>query len=227
MGLASVDPAGPKAPGFVLLFAVAALFLVSCEFEPGLQTDGDYDVVITLYGIHADFASVHTYLMPDSVVHFEGPGQPGGPLSRDYDDLILERVEYNLQAAGYRKETAPEANDPDIIVMVSAASSEWQAANYPWPPRWGWWRQWPGAEEDWYFQSSYYSRGRVYSFSAGTLFIDMGDVRDPGEGDDIMNGIWTAAMNGALSDESPGRAQRLVDFIDRAFSQSPYLGAGE
>jgi len=216
-----------KAPGAMLLVALAAVLLASCTPESGLQTADDYDVVVTLYDKEADFGSVRTYLMPDSIVHFEDPQSPGQPLSRDYDELILERVEYNLQAIGYRKETDPEEKDPDIIVMVSATSSEWQALSYSWLPRWGWWGQWPGGDADWNYQSPYYSSGSVYSFSTGTLLIDMGDIRDLEEGEEDMDGIWTAAMNGVLTDESSGAAQRLVDFIDRAFRQSPYLGAEE
>ena len=211
---------------FALVLALAAL-LASCTPETGLKTAEDYDVVVTLYDREADFGSIRTYLMPDSIVHFEDPQSPGKELSRDYDDLILERVEYNLQAIGYRKETDPDDNDPDIIVMVSATSSQWQALNYSWLPRWGWWGQWPGSTTDWYFQSPYYGRGSVYSFSTGTLLIDMGDVRDADGDAEDMDGIWTAAMNGILTEESSNAPQRLVDFIDRAFDQSPYLGAGE
>ena len=216
---------GLKALGALLLVSAGVALLASCTPETGLKTTDDYDVVVTLYDKEADYASIRTYLMPDSIVHFEDPQSPGQPLSRDYDDLILERVEYNLQAVGYRKETDPEENDPDIIVMVSATSSQWQALNYSWLPRWGWWGQWPGASSDWYFQSPYYGGARVYSFSTGTLLIDIGDVRDSDGDPDDMDGIWTAAMNGVLTDESANPAQRLVDFIDRAFYQSPYLGA--
>lgn len=218
---------GLKAPGAMLLIALAAALLASCTPESGLQTADDYDVVITLYDKEADYGSIRTYLMPDSVVHFQNPESPGQPLSRDYDDLILERVEYNLQAIGYRKETDPEEREPDIIVMVSATSSEWQALSYSWLPRWGWWGQWPGGDADWNYQSPYYSSGNVYSFSTGTLLIDMGDVRYVEEGEEDMPGIWTAAMNGVLTDESSGTPQKLVDFIDRAFYQSPYLGVEE
>lgn len=216
-----------KALGAMLLIALVAVILASCTPESGLKTADDYDVVVTLYDKEADYGSIRTYLMPDSVVHFQDPQYPAQPLTHDYDDLILERVEYNLQAIGYRKETDPEENDPDIIVMVSATSSEWQALNYSWLPRWGWWGQWPGGGTDWNYQSPYYGGGQVYSFSTGTLLIDMGDVRDVEEGEEDMGGIWTAAMNGVLTDGSSDTPQKLVDFIDRAFNQSPYLGAEE
>jgi hypothetical protein len=164
--------------------------------------------------------------MPDSVVHFQDPQNPGEPLTREYDDLILERVEYNLQAIGYRREPDPENRDPDIIVMVAAASSQWRALNYSWLPRWGWWGMWPGASSDWNYQSPYYSSGRVYEFSTGTLFVEIGDIREAEDEEDMI-GIWTAAMNGLLTEETSNTPQRLVDFIDRAFYQSPYLGADE
>jgi hypothetical protein len=205
------------------VFIMAAL-LASCTPEGAFKNEEDYDVVVTLYDKEADFASIRTYLMPDSVVHFEDPQNPGKEISHDYDDLILERVEYNLQAVGYRRENDPEGKDPDVYVLVSATSSQWQALNYSWAPRWGWWGYWPGSSPDWRFMSPYYARGGVYSFSTGTLLIDMADYRETEEGEDEMRGIWTAAMNGILTEESSGTPQKLVDFIDRAFDQSPYLG---
>ena len=69
-----------KAPGAMLLVALAAVLLASCTPESGLQTADDYDVVVTLYDKEADFGSVRTYLMPDSIVHFEDPQSPGQPL---------------------------------------------------------------------------------------------------------------------------------------------------
>ncbi|MGD9400645.1 MAG: DUF4136 domain-containing protein [bacterium] len=204
--------------------ALGSVMLASCTPEGAFQNAEDYDVVVTLYDKETDYGSIRTYLMPDSVVHFQDPQNPGQSLTHDYDDLILERVEYNLQAIGYRRESDPENEDPDIIVMVSATSSDWQAYSYPWLPRWGWWGQWPGGTTDWYYQSPYYGSGGVYTFSTGTLLIDMGDIREADE-EEEMKGIWTAAMNGVLMEEASGAPQRLVDFIDRAFSQSPYLGA--
>jgi hypothetical protein len=218
---------GLKGAGALFLVAAVAALLGSCTPETGLQTAEDYDVVVTLYDKEADYGSIRTYLMPDSIVHIDDPQNPGEPLTREYDELILERVEYNLQAIGYRKETDPEENDPDIIVMVSATTAQWTALNYSWLPRWGWWGQWPGATGDWYFQSPYYSGGSVYSFSTGTLLVDMGDIRDNDGDPEDMDGIWTAAMSGVVTGESAEAPQRLVDFIDRAFNQSPYLGAEE
>jgi hypothetical protein len=202
----------------------AMLTLASCTPETGPQSIQDYDVVVTLYDKSADFGSIRTYLMPDSVVHFQNSDHPADGISHDYDDLILERVEYNLQAIGYTKETDPEHNAPDVYVLVSAASSQWRAVDYSWLPRWGWWAYWPDAASDWMFMSPYYAGGSVFTFSTGTLLIDMADYRDADPENGTMPGAWTAAMNGLLAADTP---QRLVDFIDRAFHQSLYLGAGD
>ncbi len=216
-----------RALGMLVLAAWAIVLAASCTPESGLQTIDDYEVVLTLYDKQADFGSIRTYLMPDSVVHFQDPQNPGRPISHDYDDLILERVEYNLQAVGYRREADPDHNDPDVYVLVSATSSEWRALEYSWLPRWGWWGYWPGATSDWYFQSPYYGGGRVYTFSTGTLLIDMADYRSADEEEGEIAGIWTAAINGVLTDETSDVPHRLVDLIDRAFRQSPYLGTDE
>ncbi len=207
-----------------LAIAACLATLTSCAPESAFENAYDYDIVVTLYDKSADYGSIVTYLMPDSVVHFQDPDNPGKPLSHEYDDLILERVEYNLEAIGYTRETDPGNRDPDIYVLVSATSSQWYAASYSWLPRWGWWPYWPGSSADWIFVGPYYGHGAVYDFTTGTLLIDMADNRDLEEGEDPP-GIWTAAMNGILTDESSNVPQRLVDFIDRAFHQSPYLGA--
>lgn len=223
-----------RAGGAFGLIAVAlgAVLLASCEPQEALDSSDDYNVVLTLYDGATDYGTISTYLMPDSVVHFQDAESKGLALTHDYDDLILERVEYNLQAVGYRRESDPENQDPDIIVMVSITSSDWRAGNYSWLPRWGWYDLWAGGSEDWYFSSPYYTRGRDYTFSAGTLIIDIGDIRDAeweeaGEEEVEMKGIWTAAMNAVLKQETSGTPQELVNVIDRAFDQSPYLGVGE
>ena len=212
--------------------ALGAVLLASCEPQEAFDSPDDYNVVLTLYDGATDYGSITTYLVPDSVVHFHDPGSQGLTLTHDYDDLILERVEYNLQAIGYRRESDPGNEDPDIIVMVSVTSSGWRADNYSWLPRWGWYGRWPGGSEDWYFRSPYYSKGRDYTFSAGTLIVDIGDIRnadwEEDGGEELeMKGIWTAAMNAVLKEQTSGTAQELVNVIDRAFDQSPYLGAGE
>lgn len=203
---------------------LAAVALLSCAPETGLDTIEDYDVVVTLYDKTVDYGTIGTYLMPDSIVHFQDPENPGRQLGREHDDLILERVEYNLQAIGYTKETDPGDTEPDVYVLVSATSSRWYAAAYSWWPRWGWWPYWPGGSSDWIFMGPYYGGGRTYEFSTGTLLVDIADNRNREE-DEEPPGIWTGAINGILEDESSNTAQRLVDMIDRAFHQSPYLGA--
>ena len=217
-------PGAPSRIRLFMSFAVGLAVLAACAPDTGLNSVDDYDVVVTLYDKTADFGAISTYLMPDSIVHFEDDQNPGKALSREYDDLILERVEYNLQAIGYRKETDPENREPDLYVLVSATSSLWYAAGYSWWPRWGWWPYWPGGSSDWIFMGPYYGGGRTYQFSTGTLLVDMADNRDVEEDEDPP-GIWTGAINGILEEGSSSSAQRLVDLIDRAFYQSPYLGA--
>jgi hypothetical protein len=133
-------------------------------------------------------------------------------------DAIEQAIARNLEALGYVRETrTPPLDNADVGLKMSALVGVTQVY-YP-----GYWCDY------WYWYSCYYSWYYAGSYTTGTVILDMGDLhanRDLGQKLPIL---WSAAMYGVLSDYlstggiSAAGTQRVVDAINRAFAQSPYL----
>jgi len=116
---------------------------------------------------------------------------------------------------------------PDIVVVLTTIGVENQYYYYsPGWGYWGWpgWGYWPGYGPGYgWGYPGYWGSG---SYQSGTLFMDMiwpASPEPPTEPPTIPV-VWTGALNGVLSGSSAGAATRLTDGINRAFTQSPYLG---
>ena len=122
------------------LVAVAGCYPGSTNLD-----DEDYDIVNTVYDDEADFASYRTYALPDTVIHIEDSDEVDIiELPRDFDDLILDLAEANMNALGYVRESDPEANGVDLILLASAVgteSTEWFYGG--WCGSWGWYPGYP------------------------------------------------------------------------------------
>jgi hypothetical protein len=209
---------------------VAALCLLaagtwSCAPDSGFNSIADYDVVITTYVPDADFSGKRTYAMPDSVAHvIDEDNPPTEEVSREFDELILTTVAEQIELLGYEAEPDPENNTPDIFIPVTVAASSVTGIYYDWVPVWGWYPWWPGWGAGW---GTYYPVATSYTYSMGTIFIDMWDVENADEEAQRVPVIWNAAINGVLGDTAQGAASRIESSIVKAFDQSPYLGVDE
>jgi hypothetical protein len=188
------------------------------------------DVVLTIHDSTANFGGFLTYAMPDSVVHVTGDSLDIGDiedLPRDYDDLILETVEENMEDLGYVREDDPEDNGADLLLFVAAVGTESTSYWYVWDwwYYWGWypgWGYYPGYGPGWGW---YYPPGWVGSvtYEQGTLLLTLVDPDEADEEEELIGVIWGGAVRGLLGSSSIAE-QRIVDGIDQAFDQSPYLG---
>jgi hypothetical protein len=70
-----------------------------------------------------------------------------------------------------------------------------------------------------------WSWGGMVSYQAGTLAIELLDLKDGATGG-AYQAIWAALDHGILVAYPSFDLQRLLEGIDRAFAQSPYLSAG-
>ena len=62
----------------------------------------------------------------------------------------------------------------------------------------------------------------VYSYSGGTVIIQMGDANDV-DGDGNLHVLWNAGINGILNDTDKDKIDRINDTVAQAYVQSPYL----
>lgn len=221
--LPSVNPKKPvRWAGFLTLTAVVAL--AGCYPGSTNLDDEDYDIVLTVHDDEVDFSTYRTYVLPDTVIHIEDSDNVDTiELSREYDDLILDIADANMQALGYVEEPDPENNAPDLILLASAIgteSTEWFYSGW-----WGYWGWYPGYPPGW---------GPGWGWGAppgyiGGVRIEQGSVMltliDPTLADaesEEVPVVWAGAMRGLLSG---GAAEsRITESLNQAFDQSPYLG---
>ena len=202
----------------ITLLVGMVLILAACYSDYGLSTK-DYDVVATAYKKDNDFSKYKTYSMTDEIVHIGEDGEPvDGP--GDYDQLIIDQVVSNMAAIGYRRETNPAVNPPDIAIVIAITTSTniQSYYSYNWGGYWGGYYGWGYGG---YYYPPYWWGGTVVVYQTGTVIIDM---IEPTEGDNpIYGSVWFATINGLLDDTPANVRSRLVTEIDQAFNQSPYL----
>lgn len=186
--------------------------------------DEDYDIVITVYDDEADFASYRTYALPDTVIHIEDSDDVDIiELPRDFDDLILDLAEANMDALGYVREFDPEANGVDLILLASAVgteSTEWFYGG--WWGYWGWYPGYPpgwGPGWGWGPPPGYIGGVRI---EQGSVVLTLIDPELAGGDDEEVPVVWAGAMRGLLS--GGGAEARITESLNQAFAQSPYLG---
>jgi len=202
----------------MLLITVAALsmlFFNACYSDYGMTT-ADYDVVTTLYDPNYDFTKDSTYTMPDTIIHIVEEGEKS-ELSRKYDSFILEQVASHMNLRGFTRIADPTATVPDVVIIIRATAVEHYAAysSYYYGGYWG----------GWYYP--WYGGTTVYTYSTGTVLIDMLDVENIDIEKEIYPTAWIAGINGLLGDTSTGTKTRLSTSIGQAFVQSPYIGTSD
>jgi hypothetical protein len=196
-------------PGILTLLAITvpAVFFSCYPGDP--ITPADTDVVATFYNPAADFSSLMTYAMPDSVLQVADPDLDAGNISRQFDQLILDRIEQNLLQLGYTKVANPA--DADVLVLPFVSSTTWISGGCYY--YWGYWYPYPG-----------YCYPVAYTYTTGSLVIAMSDQNNSDE----TNALWVAGINGLMSESTTADISRRINTnIDQAFRQSPYLGEGK
>jgi hypothetical protein len=122
---------------------------------------------------------------------------------------ILDAVDANMQALGYAKRlTRPTGADANTAVIRLAVLSGTAAVYYS-----GYWCSY------WYYYSCYYDYSYAGSYKYGTIMLDMGTIR-PSDGK--LGSAWVAGIYGVAT-SVPYDVSRIVDGINRAYGQSPYL----
>ncbi len=129
-----------------------------------------------------------------------------------FDPTILDRVRQNMLANNYVEELQPELNPPDVGVFVGkVVCDNWSVY---WYPGWGGW--WGG------FPPIYYPVPVPTNYRTGTILFPIIEIGDR-EPDDIVNVLWHSVVDGLVSSSAANNETRIVDNIDQAFEQSPYL----
>ena len=199
----------------------AGLLLAAC-YPGGAETVQDLDSVTTQHDPSASFSTLRTYALPDTIR--EVASAHGEPLAIDhsYDAQILARVASNLDAIGLQR-VDPTTETPDVDVLVSATASRYvEYVSYPFYDLWPGWGGFSGFDGSW---GVYYPYAVAYGtvIDAGSLRIEMLDLRTANPSSKQLTAIWNASFDGLLGSDKASLVQRIEKGIDQAFAQSSYL----
>ncbi len=201
------------------LVIIAMFASWSCYPDSGMNSISDYDLIITQYDPNVNFANLKTFVMPDSIAHFIDEGRED-EIDREYDDQILQNIQENMLARNYQLIANPTVADtPDVVITVYALAREWKG--YTWSP--GYWGGWgyPWYPGGWY--PGYPGYAVPYSYTTGSLLIDMVDIKAYDPAEEKAPVIWMGGLNGLLNDTDSNILYRIENHIDQLFIQSPYL----
>lgn len=199
----------------------------------------DLDIAATIYdktyydgpsGSVNKFEELHTFTVVDTIMHLVESGTEDN-ISHQYDDFVLEQVRLNMLKNGFVEELNPEANPAEVVLTVSAMSSEHEV--YTWYPYWGWYWGYGGypykgtqtanivSAYSYYYP--WYPYSTYYSYQSGSVLIEMVDAARVDPTVEEIPVIWAGIVNGVLESSESGVKGRLSTGIDQCFNQSPYL----
>lgn len=183
---------------------IIPIVISSCYVDYGIATNG-IPVVASFYNPDYNFNDVNKYYFLDTVIQINGAN-----VTRAYDNTIKNTTISNLNALGWTRITDTSmARDPGVVIVgnvVTTTSYTVTENNGCWGDVWSY--------------SSCYSYDTEYEYTTGTIGIVIVDVK-------VLNGEslpiqWIGLSNGVIS--SGGNiTQKIINSINKAFSQSTYL----
>jgi hypothetical protein len=195
----------------IFLPALTGILLWSC-YPDGAEYYEETDVVYTTYDVDFDFQTSQTYALPDKIVtdvDISGGDTTYTYMKDIYAKPILQAIDQNMLNYGWSK--VDISKKPDVVLSPAAISTTTVFYSY-------WYDWWYGGYYGgwgWYYPPYY-----VSSYTVGSLVITMANPN-------IDNPInqsktaWVMVGNGLVS--GAGNVDRVIDALDQAFDQSPYL----
>lgn len=200
----------------ILYIGVLAVIMAGC-YPKGPVYVSDTDMVLTTYNDTFDFGSKQTYFLFDTIISIDG----ADPVNDKYVDDILDEIEANMTNLGYTRNIG-KPQDPDIFITTTAWSQTTTNFYYGGSGYWGW--GYPGYGFGYGWGYPYYGWGAAYSYSSGTILIEMSDPNGIDTENQIIPIVWMAVINGLVQDNNSSDVQtRINTNIDQAFEQSPYI----
>lgn len=205
-----------------ILFITAVLVLAACHMEPYPQ-DGDSEyLVYTSPDKNINFSQFMTFDIADSVLVI---GQSEKPEYSQSDNALalIQAYRTNMENAGYIY--TPSNPDAELGIQLTFIIRTERYVQYYSNPNWwldypgywpaGYWGNWTG----WY-----YAYPVTYTYTTNALVTEMVDLTaDEGEGKSLPI-VWTNYIGGPGSYSMSNDVKRIINGIDQAFAQSPYLG---
>ena len=204
----------------ILIISAVALLAFACQKEPYSQdVDGEY-LVYTSPAKDVTFSDFRTFDIADSVLVI---GQTKKPYySKSNNALaLIQAYRTNMENLGYIY--LPSNPDAQLGIQVTYAEDTQKFVQYYDDPYWwldypgywpaGYWGNWTG----WY-----YPYPVVYTYTTNALITDMVDLT-AGEQNGKLKIVWSCYIGGPASASINYDVKRMINAVDQAFEQSPYL----
>jgi hypothetical protein len=197
-------------------WALAAALLAACG-DYGAPDEVVYGTAVyTQPSSGFDPVVLGTYFLDTTIVTKDDSQTPPTQTST-MPTNVQNAIASNMTAYGWRRvNTAAEAKAQNGVVLTMAVVKGTAAVYYP-----GYWCDY------WYYYSCYYSWYYAGSYGFGSAILEMalaanynpgGTTPPPGP----TSPLWGSMMYGVATTQSYD-TQRLVEAVNRAFAQSPYL----
>jgi hypothetical protein len=198
---------------------IAAFVASGCQSDDVIVNNQVLGVVVTLVDSGPALRSARTFALPDTVMLVP---RSGTPISLTAAQQIAAAVRAHFIALGWTDiaQTTRQSR-PDVVVLIAASTQIRSTLIYSdWFVAWGFLPYWSlGVDPSWVWASS--ASEFPFTYQAGTLIITMLDVRAQDSAAKRIPVLWSAGLDGVVSD--PSSATLALTGIAQAFAQSPYL----
>ncbi len=215
----------------IAIFGLLIGVVASCAPDPARDlTAEETDLIITRKSETHDYSQDMLYAIFDQVIELEDDTIKLS--DTDLDRSIIDQIRANMADYGYTESLDslgnPDTTDPnlDIVLLVAKFTQTEGAAAV----QGGYWQGYPGYWNPWYQGypgSGWYNPGytALYQYESGSVIIDMFDWAKRNE--EILFPIWEGGLRGILTGNAESGNSRVLNAVDQAFRQSPYLNKNQ
>ena len=208
---------------YIIPALLSIVLLSACYPDYGLGVN-DYRTVVTVYDTAADFTTLHTYYLIDSVYHLTDSGALDD-ITRKYDQRLLSGVAAQFNSYGWTRVVDTTGAAPDCMVRVTASTATTVGYYYNWYPYYGYGGGWWGYPGWGYPYYPPYGGTSYYSYSTGSVFVSLDRFEPPATQTDSLRirPLWLGSSNGLLSSSESENVTLITYSMQQMFRQSPYL----
>ncbi|MBE6306147.1 MAG: DUF4136 domain-containing protein [Bacteroidaceae bacterium] len=206
-----------------------ALAFIACQKNPDFNELSSDLIVYTNYDKSATFGEYQTYAIPDSILILDDKEKPSYYAADDPRTIAIVRaINSEMKTRGYIE--VDNNADADIGIQVSYVKDTNTIISYASTNPYWWYGYdyyWPGSYWNpyWYGWGPSYAYPISYTYTIGSLIIEMIAIEDANPTTKKIPVIWTAYMAGILSSNQMN-INRTVSGIYQAFEQSSYIRSG-
>lgn len=207
----------------ILLLAVA---FTACQKEPDPNELSSDLIVYTNYDKSTNFGKYTTFALPDSILVLDDKAKPTYFAADDpRTTSIIQAISSEMKTRGY--ERVMSNADADLGIQVSYVKDTNTIISYASTNPYWWYGYdyyWPGSYWNpyWYGWGPSYAYPITYTYTIGSLIVEIVALEDANATTKKIPVIWTAYMAGIQS-SNQFNINRTVSGIYQAFEQSPYI----